>query len=306
MINNVNKIDILCIGETLIDLIGHETNAAIQDTENYERLLGGSPTNVAFNAARLGLTAAIVSTVGNDGLGSFVLEELDKAGVITSYSRKANNKNTSVIMVSRSTGTPDFIAYRDADCYILPEQLPDSLLEEARIYHTTCFALSKKPAQATILEKAARAKELGVQLSIDLNYSEKIWPDTQEALRVIDAYCSNDPLIKLSEDDAYRLFGETKDEGFILNYFHSRGVNTVCLTKGKNGVVLSNMKDGLIRQEALKIENIHDATGAGDAFWTGYLYTCIKEMEPHESIAFAQKLASLKLQNITNWDSIDI
>ncbi|MFY7728555.1 MAG: PfkB family carbohydrate kinase, partial [Flavobacterium sp.] len=64
----MKNIDILCIGETLIDFIGNETDATLQQTSGYKRLLGGSPTNVAFNAAKLGLRAAIVSTVGNDGL----------------------------------------------------------------------------------------------------------------------------------------------------------------------------------------------------------------------------------------------
>ncbi|MEY2922355.1 MAG: hypothetical protein RL108_977, partial [Bacteroidota bacterium] len=44
----MNKsIDIICIGEVLIDFIGHEVNASINKTKDYHRFLGGSPTNVA-------------------------------------------------------------------------------------------------------------------------------------------------------------------------------------------------------------------------------------------------------------------
>lgn len=300
----MKNIDILCIGETLIDLIGHERDTTIQHTKDYHKLLGGSPTNVAFNAARLGLKAAIVSTVGNDGLGFFALDELEKEGVITSHSRKAEGYNTSIVMVSRSTGTPDFIAYRDADTHIEENQLPDSLLQTSRIFHTTCFALSAKPAQQTILEKAKRAKELGLQLSIDLNYSNKIWPDREEALKVIHTYCGNNPLVKLSEDDCWRIFNEEKSDAFIFEYFHSLGVDTICLTKGKEGVVLSDRLSGIKKQEAEKIEKIHDATGAGDAFWTGFLYAWLKGFNPTDMLSLAQKTASFKLQNIKSWETI--
>lgn len=65
----MKTIDILCIGEILIDFIGHEKNVSISETKNYHRFLGGSPTNVAVNAARLGLNSAIIASCGKDGLG---------------------------------------------------------------------------------------------------------------------------------------------------------------------------------------------------------------------------------------------
>jgi len=300
----VKNIDILCIGETLIDLIGNETDATLQQTTGYKRLLGGSPTNVAFNAAKLGLRAAIVSTVGNDGLGHFALRELEQGGVNTQYSRTANSSNTSIVMVSRSTGTPDFIAYRDADVHIEDYQLADTVLQNAHVYHTTCFALSKKPAQHTIVTKAKRAKELGLQLSIDLNYSDRIWPDRQEAMDIIQLYCSYNPLIKISEDDCFRIFNEEKSEAFIFDYFHSHGADTVCLTKGKDGVVLSDRNTGIIKQDAQRLDNIHDTTGAGDAFWTGFLYARLKGYNFTDTLTLAQKIAGLKLQNIKNWETI--
>lgn len=294
----MKSIDIISVGEVLIDFIGHEVNTSINRTKDYHRFLGGSPTNVAVNASRLGLKSVLVASCGQDGLGDYVVRKLKSNNVITSQIRKSESAPTSVIFVSKSTETPDFIPYRQADCEVYENQLPDEIIADAKIFHTTCFALSKNPARETILNRAKKAKELGLQLSIDINFSERIWPDREEAKKVLREYLQNDPLVKLSEDDCCRLFAEVKSEDYIFDYFHELGATTICLTKGKNGVVVSDLKEGLFFQKAFHIDEIKDTTGAGDAFWTGFLYAQIEQKSLNESITLAQKLAAIKLQNV--------
>ena len=114
----MDTIDILCVGEVLVDFIGHQEGVLINETRDYHRYLGGSPTNVAMNSTRLGLNTIMVATVGNDGFGSYITERLSSVGVNTNHLNVLENKSTSVIFVSRSEGTPDFIPYRSADCCI--------------------------------------------------------------------------------------------------------------------------------------------------------------------------------------------
>lgn len=294
----MKTIDIICIGEVLIDFIGHEINTSINRTKDYHRFLGGFPTNVAVNAARIGLNPLLVASCGQDGLGDYIIRKLKANKIDVSSIKKVETEPTSVIFVSKSTDTPDFIPYRQADCNITIEQLTNESIAKAKIFHTTCFALSKNPARETILNRAKKAKELGVQLSIDINFSEKIWPDREEAKRVLSDYLSNDPLVKLSEDDCYRLFAEVKSEEFIFDYFHNLGVTTICLTKGKKGVVISDVKEGVFFQDPIYIKEVKDTTGAGDAFWTGFLYAQINTKSLEESVTIAQKLAAIKLQNV--------
>lgn len=291
-------IDIISVGEVLIDFIGHEINASIDKTKNYHRFLGGSPTNVAVNAARLGLKSVLVATCGQDGLGDYILRKLEKNKVITSQIQRSTDYPTSVIFVSRSTNTPEFLAIREADCQINTSQITNELLESAKIFHTTCFALSKNPARKTIIESAIKASSLGVQTSIDINFSEKIWSDRKEAKLVLKEYLSTNPLVKLSDDDCYRLFDEVKSEEYIFDYFHQLGAKIICLTKGKNGVVLSDKQMGIIRQKAIPVNEVKDSTGAGDAFWTGFLYAQLSNKNLEETLFIAQKMAVLKLQNL--------
>lgn len=294
----MNKIDILCVGEVLVDFIGHQENVMINETRDYHRYLGGSPTNVAMNATRLGLNTIMVATVGNDGFGSYIAERLNEVGVNTDHLSVLDDKSTSVIFVSRSEGTPDFIPYRSADCCIYEEQITKDILANTTIFHTTCFALSKNPAQKTILKKAQEAYDLGCKLSIDLNYARKLWKSQKKAFKVIDAYCQFNPLIKISEDDMLRLFEKELPHEDIFKFFHDKGVDTVCLTLGSKGVKLSQKGQEIIQMPAIKIDKVMDSTGAGDAFWSGFLFAYIKEKSTQECLDIALKLAALKLQNV--------
>lgn len=302
----IQSIDILCVGEIIIDLIGHEKNVNLCNTDNFHKILGGSPTNVAQNAMALGLKSVIVGTCGKDGFGNFIIDELSKKGIDTNYIRQNENSPTSIICVSKSTDTPEFIPYRSADFLIENQQLPDELIKNTKVFHTTCFALSLKPARETIINKAKIAQKYNKLISIDLNYSNKIWDNKPEAISVIKDYLSLKPVLKVSEDDSKRLFGETKSENFIFNYFHDNGAELVCYTKGKNGVILSGKDGQIISKNAMPIENVVDSTGAGDAFWTGFLYGLINKFNHEKCLDIAQKVAVFKLQNVGTLNKIDL
>ena len=292
------NIDILCVGEILIDFIGHQSDVLINNTRDYHRYIGGSPTNVAMNCSRLGLKAMIVGTVGSDGFSEYIFERLNSINIVTDNIKKLNAKPTSVVFVSKSKGTPDFIPFREADSFITEDQISKNVLQQSNIFHTTCFALSKEPAQSTILKKAEEAFNLGCKLSIDLNYTKKLWDTQEEAIRVIKTYCRFNPLIKISEDDMFRLFEKELTHQEIFEFFHNLGVDTVCLTLGENGVKLSQLEKKTITLPAIKVKKIIDTTGAGDAFWSGFLYAYIKEKPIEDCLQIALKLAALKLQNV--------
>lgn len=298
MKNNIKDIDILCVGEVLVDFIGHQSGVQINNTRDYHRYLGGSPTNVAMNCARLGLKSVLVAAVGNDGFGEYIYERLGEVGVITDFIKQVDDKPTSVIFVSRTDSTPDFIPFRKADYCISEDQISKDILTNTNIYHTTCFALSKKPAQTTILIKAEEAFNLGCKLSIDVNYAKKLWKSREEAVNVIKTYCKFNPLVKISEDDMLRLFEQKLPHEKIFEFFHAEGVDTICLTLGSKGVKLSQKGKEIIQLPAKKIDAVMDATGAGDAFWSGFLFAYIKEKPIEKCLEVALQLAALKLQNV--------
>ena len=290
--------DILCVGEILVDFIGDQHGKSISETESYTRLLGGSTTNLAVNAKRLGLDVSLVASIGSDGLGQYLNDELENFGLSTTQLNKTATHPTSLIFVSRSNDTPDFVPIRGADAHILENQVSNEALNKASVFHTSCFALSKEPARSTIMNKAMEAFDLGCKLSIDINYSPKIWSDRNEAIAVIKAYCNLNPFVKISADDTKRLFGETISNEEIFTFFHSYGADTVCLTLGSKGVMLSQKGKEIIYKPAISLVNVIDVTGAGDAFWAGFLYGYIKKHNMEQCVSFGFELAYIKLQHV--------
>lgn len=291
------NIDIICVGEILIDFIGNDVADNLAQTKSFSKFVGGSPTNVAKNMAQLGFKTALVASIGNDGLGDFVMDNLALFNLNTKYLERKKVLATSFILVSRTTGTPEFIPFRQADFCIEPNQIPIELLENSKIFHTTCFALSAQPAQGTILKKAKEAFEKGCQLSIDLNYAQKIWGNIP-VLPILKAFCQYHPIVKLSADDAFRIFNKDLSNQQIFDYFHQLGAEMICLTKGKNGAFLSQKGKEILFQPAPKIDNVVDVTGAGDAFWSGFLSGYLKDLSLKSCLKAANNLAAKKIQHI--------
>ena len=291
-------IDILCVGETLIDFIGTQKEQPIAGIKDYHRYLGGSPTNVAMNMARFGMRVAMAASVGSDGFGDYILARFKENQIDTQAVARVASHPTTVIFISRTEHSPEFVPFRGADMQINTDQFNTSLLSRTKVFHTTCFALSRNPAQEAILAAAAQAFAQGSQLSIDINYSEKVWGNRDEALAIIKAYCGYNPMIKASEDDIQRLFGSTMTHNEFFKTMHAWGAKVICLTLGKDGAILSEPDKDLVSLEAFKVAQIMDATGAGDAFWSGFLFAYLKNKTLSQCMATALQAAAIKLQNV--------
>ena len=139
--------DILCVGEILVDFIGAQFGKTIATTESYNRFLGGSTSNLAFNANTIGLSVDLVASVGDDGLGQYLLDELNVFGLSTAHITKVPNQPTSLIFVSRSNETPDVVPVRVSDKHISDLQISDFTINNATVFHNSCFALSQEPAR---------------------------------------------------------------------------------------------------------------------------------------------------------------
>lgn len=262
--------EILCAGELLIDFISETYTDTLNTTTTFRQFLGGSAANLCSNMTILGNRTKLVASVGNDAMGQLAIETMKNKGVDCTHLVILDNVPTTLILVTRSKVSPDFQPYRSADIQILPTQFSDDSLKNTKIFHTTCFALSQPPAQNSILDAAKKAASYGTQLSIDLNYAFKIWPNRQVAQAIVQQYCALGALVKVSEVDWQRLYPNIPiDPIQVLEFFLKLGAKQVCLTLGAKGCYVAD-KANMYFVEAEKLEVV-DATGAGDAFWAGYL-----------------------------------
>jgi sugar/nucleoside kinase (ribokinase family) len=153
-----------------------------------------------------------------------------------------------------------------------------------------------QPAQSTVLDAARRANDFGVKVSVDLNYAPSVWPDRENVWKVISEYCSYNALIKISEDDAERLYDRNDlDYDEVIQDFHQKGAELVCFTLGAKGSIISGKwgKEKFFL-EGRKIEVI-DATGAGDAFWSGFLTAMLDGKDLQTCANAGANVAEMKL-----------
>lgn len=285
--------DILCAGELLVDFITAEFVRTLDEATLFRRIPGGSPANLCMNMARLGNKTMLAASVGNDDMGTVLKNYVARLGVDVSCIAQVDDP-TTLILVTRSAAVSNFQPYRGADYMLSIRQFPYGRFEDLSIFHTTCFALSKAPARDVILQAAYKAQRAGVQLSIDVNYAEKIWPDRREAQRILSEYCRIGSLVKVSDVDFTRLYGdENPTPQNVLDHFLKMGATEVCFTLGAHGCWVANDKERhMLPSRDIEVK---DTTGAGDAFWSGYLTARLDGKALLERAIAGRRMAELKL-----------
>lgn len=289
-------LDVLVIGETLIDFISEEETDSLRYATLFRKVAGGSPANIASNVAKLGGQAAIISKTGIGAFGQFLKAELHRAGVRTEYLVMDHRVHTSIIFVSRTKGTPDFEPFRDGDFRLEASEISEEAIARAKVVHASMWPLSREPARSAVEKAFQLAQAQGKLISLDPNYSPRIWPDFREALQVIRHMMGYATLTKPSLDDAQRLFGEGKTPADYIALFHEMGPRVVVLTMGGDGIILSAAgEQSFIPAQPVQIV---DATGAGDAFWAGFLVALLDGNSLERCVLFAREVVGRKLTRI--------
>ena len=96
-----SPLDLLTVGRISVDLFSEQINTSFSQPQTFQKSIGGSPTNVAVAAAKLGHKSAIVTKVGVDPLGEFVVNKLKSFGVDTSFVKVAESGLTPVVLASQ-------------------------------------------------------------------------------------------------------------------------------------------------------------------------------------------------------------
>jgi sugar/nucleoside kinase (ribokinase family) len=288
-------LDVLTIGELVVDFISDEKTDTLSNASTFRRYLGGSPANIAVYVSKLGGESAVIAKTGIGAFGKFLKGELQRHGVTTEYLSMDHRTHTTVIFVSSTSATPDFEEFRSGDYLLRPEEVSEEAISRTRVIHASAFALSREPCRSAVLWAFRKAREMGKIVSLDPNYSRRVWPDQKEARRVIrEAYRYVD-VTKPSADDARRVFGPDHEPEHYIQKFHDLGAEIVVFTMGEGGNLVSEKGKKMARVPARPVEVV-DATGAGDAFWAGFLTATLDGNPTERSVLFAREIVERKLR----------
>lgn len=284
--------DFITIGELLIDFLpGAETGS-------YIRNAGGAPANVAICAARNGLEAGMYCKVGNDDFGKFLLDTLKENNVTPLSPELTDAATTTMAFVSLDENNDrsfTFARKPGADMLLDKCEIQDEDLKNCRMIQAGSCSLSAGTAVEATEYAMAKAKEYGKLVSFDINYRNVMWKDDQQAcadkVRSILKYVD---FLKVSDEEIDMLGGHDN----VLHVMKEYDIAAAVLTLGGDGAEV--FFDGASYVvPGFAVAHVADTTGAGDAFWGGFL-SCLL----NHGIASVEQLSAELLQEAVRYGNV--
>jgi 5-dehydro-2-deoxygluconokinase len=259
-------LDLLTVGRISVDLFSEQINTPFSQPQTFQKSIGGSPTNVAIAAARLGRKSAVVTKVGVDPLGEFVVNKLESFGVNTSFVKVAESGLTPVVLASQDPPEdPKIIFHRQPsapDTQLVISDIDEPTLKSVKNFWVSACALSQGTTAESIfhwLEVRGRAKET----IIDLDYRPSFWKSRDEARAAAERALSQCTIAigNISECEvALGISDPKKAADDLLN----RGISLAIVKMGGDGVLLSTKDEShVIKPLPIKLVC---GLGSGDAF----------------------------------------
>jgi 5-dehydro-2-deoxygluconokinase len=282
-------LDLITLGRSSVDLYGEQVGGRLEDMGSFAKYIGGSPTNTAIGAARLGLRAAVITRVGADHFGRFILEELAREGVDTRAVAIDPKRLTALAILGiRDREQFPLLFYRQdcADMAIAAADIDPGFIASARAVLINGTHLSAANVFEASLRAVTLARAAGRKVVFDIDYRPVLWgltaPDLGENRYVADAgvtarlgqvvgLCD---LIVGTQEEFQILGGETDTVAALQAVRRATDAVLVC-KRGPQGCVAFEGAVGAdfaggISRAGFDIE-VFNVLGAGDAFMSGFL-----------------------------------
>ena len=268
--------------------------------------LGGAESNVAIGLARLGHAVRWGGRLGADDVGAFALRTLRSEGVDTATVVRDPGRATGILLVEKRVADISRVAYYrafSAGSAVEVADVRDSFDASTRVLHLTGItpALSDSAADAT-LWAARRARELGVLVSVDVNYRARLWPP-ETASAVLGPIAALADVVFASDDELH-LIADGADEAARVRALLGGGVREVVVTRGGDGSAVFTAT-GSAASAARRVPVV-DTIGAGDAVTAGYLSALLDGLPLAERLDRGAVLGAFAVSASGDWESLPL
>jgi 5-dehydro-2-deoxygluconokinase len=277
---------LITMGRVGVDLYPEQIGVSLAEVKTFAKSLGGSSTNVAVAAARLGLRAATITKVGDDPFGPYVRNALREFGVDDAFVGTHPSLRTPVVFCE--IHPPDdfpLLFYREPqapDMTLAADELDFDAIRAARVFWTTGTGLSAEPSRETTLAALA-ARESGITIH-DLDHRPMFWSDESEAGHWARAALRH-ATVAVGNRDEVAVAVRTRDPYAASAALLELGVELAVVKRGPEGV-LARTRDELVEVEPVPVEVVN-GLGAGDAFGGALVYGLLNEWPLERTIRLA-------------------
>jgi len=264
-------IEVLTVGRVGVDLYPEQSGVPLSRVTSFARSLGGTATNVAVGAARLGHSTAVLTKVGPDDFGTYVRRALTAFGVDPAYVGTAPDLLTPVVFCALDPPEdPPLLFYRlpvAPDLTLAAEDVPWDLVRDVPLLWVTGTGVSVEPARQTqhdLLAHRGRSEAgTGRWTVLDLDWRPMFWPSPQDARREYAAMLASVDVAVGNRAEVEVAVG-TADPEEAARRLLDHGVRLALVKKGAEGVLVAT-KDGMTTVAPRRVEVVC-GLGAGDAF----------------------------------------
>ena len=297
-----SDLQLITIGRVGVDLYPEQIGVPLARVRTFAKSLGGSPTNVAVAAARLGHRAAVVTKVGDDGFGEYVREALAGFGVDTRFVGTDPSLRTPIVFCE--IFPPDrfpLLFYREPkapDLNITLEELDLDAIARVPILWTTGMALSEEPSRTATLAALAAARGRTIH---DLDHRHHAWRDPSEA-RPQAAKALRHARVVVGNIDEVEMATGLRDPDAAAERLLEMGPDLAIVKRGPGGT-LARSKDERVEVPAVEI-TVLNGLGAGDAFGGALVHGLLEGWDLTRTLTFANAAGAIVASRLACADAM--
>ncbi len=286
-------VDVIAIGELLIDMIADIPGKSLESQTSFKRFAGGAPANFAVGVQRLGLTSGLITKVGADFFGRYLIKTLKNERVDISQIKKTKDYKTALAFVGLDEEkTPSFSFYRSpcADIMLKEQEIDENYIKSAKLLMCGTVSLADEPARSAIFKAIYYAKKNGLQVACDPNLRDDLW-HFKDPREYIFKVLKDTDIFLPSISEVEFITGEKGEKA--LESILDLGPSIVGITQGKKGSTILT-KDEKFFAPSYNVDVV-DTTGAGDAYAAGLITGLLTNKTLEEILYFANAVSALKI-----------
>jgi sugar/nucleoside kinase (ribokinase family) len=291
-------LDIVVLGSAFVELVPSRTRVDLSRVGSFDLSIGGSATNMAVAASRLGARVGLLTAVGADDFGDFVLKELRDERIDVSNVKTMEGYRTGLSSYTiDKKGVKKYHFYRFPG-YSTPEvALSADDVPRAYIGAATALALGEAcvrqlPSRNFAMAAVRSARKKRRLILYDPNFRSSLWTDPSRAAEITERFIRLASIVTPNEKEVLLITGRRSKDAAIEDLL-KLGVRVVVVKEAEKGCTLATGAD-LVHLPAFRVRAVDD-TGAGDAFAAGLVVALLRGMTLKDAALLANAVGALKV-----------